>query len=120
MRQHLQKELKIFDMLFNRNNNGSEELQKVTGNWMASADFSIISPEIISATEDVCRLVGNAVIFKAEQEYEFSLDVHPLLDAVRLPMLAITGTICWWRLQRSRLLALLTGLMRSRCSRFLG
>ena len=86
MRQHLQKELKIVDMLFNRNNNGSEELQQVTGNWMASADYSIILPEISSATEDVCRLVGQAVIARAKDEYESMFDNHPLLDAVRLPV----------------------------------
>lgn len=73
-------------MLFNKNNDGSQELQRVIGSWMASADFSIILPEINSATEDVSRLVGREIMEKAEEEYLIASNEHKLLDAVRLPV----------------------------------
>lgn len=72
-------------MLFNRNEKGSEELQELTGIWHASSPFSSIKADILSATEDVRRLVGPEVVGKAEEVYEAGSH-DGILDAVRLPV----------------------------------
>lgn len=57
-------------MLFNRDNNGSVELQRITGFSYASNDFSTLEPEILEATRTVAGLIGNAVMNEAEQAYQ--------------------------------------------------
>ena len=56
-------------MLFNRDGNGSIELQQITGIFAASNDFSVIASEIAEATRTVASLVGDAVIEEAEKNY---------------------------------------------------
>lgn len=57
-------------MLFNRDNNGSVELQRITGFSYASNDFSTLEPEILEATRTVAGLIGDAVMEEAEQAYQ--------------------------------------------------
>lgn len=71
-------------MLFDRENKGSSELEKLTGMWYASTPFSVIKPEIMFATREVGRLVGEKVIKRAEAEYNSG--GSELADAVRMPV----------------------------------
>lgn len=72
-------------MLFNRNNNGSQELQQLTGAFAASANYSIIESEVEDAIRTVKGLVGNAVVEEAEQLYGNNTE-NELVAAVRLPV----------------------------------
>ena len=56
-------------MLFNRDNNGSEELYRVTGTFKASTDYTSIANDIEDATEDLRSLVG-PIVARAEETYE--------------------------------------------------
>lgn len=75
-------------MLFNKENNGSEELYAVSGIFQASADYKSIEAEINSATDRVRSIVGVAVVKAAEDEYAKNDDGRntALIDAVRLPI----------------------------------
>ena len=44
--------------LFNRNRDGSKELEDLTGQWYASSPFRLIETEIRFATDEVARLVS--------------------------------------------------------------
>ncbi len=70
-------------MLFNKDDNGSVELQQITGVFAASNDYSVVSSEIDEATRAVARLVGDKVIEDAEAAYE-SGDEDGVTAAVRL------------------------------------
>ena len=71
-------------MLFNRDDNGSVELQQITGFSYASNDFSTLVPEIMEATRTVAGLVGDAVVKAAEQAYQDSAeDTDGLVWAVQ-------------------------------------
>lgn len=78
-------------MLFNKDGNGSAELQELTGNFAASNDYSAVVPFVYDAAETVSGIVGAAVVQRAEAEYE-SGETTPLCDAVRLPV-ALLATI---------------------------
>lgn len=69
-------------MLFNRDNQGSRELQQITGSFPASNPYSTIASEIDDATLEVGARVGDAIIHQAESDYESKAD-SPLSDAVR-------------------------------------
>ncbi len=56
-------------MLFNMNESGSLELQRITGVYFAANDFTVISSELTDAERTVAGLVGEAVMEKAVQEY---------------------------------------------------
>lgn len=47
--------------LFNRNRDGSKELEDLTGQWYASSPFRLIETEIRFATDEVARLVSPEV-----------------------------------------------------------
>lgn len=71
-------------MLFNRDGNGSVELQQITGIFSASTDYSVISSEIDDATRKVAELVGKDVVKKAEDYYyNGELETNQLVSAVR-------------------------------------
>lgn len=57
-------------MLFNRQGNGSIELQQITGIFSASNDFSVVASEIAEATRTVATLVGDDVMEAAENGYQ--------------------------------------------------
>lgn len=75
-------------MLFNKDNNGSAELQAVTGIWSASGSYSVIAPEIIEATRTVATCIGNEVLASAEKAYEDG-ENNPLVAKVQLPVAAL-------------------------------
>lgn len=71
-------------MLFNKDGNGSLELQQITGIFYASNDYSVIASEIEDATRTVAGLVGEAVVEKAEEGYySDELENDVLVPAVR-------------------------------------
>ena len=70
-------------MLFNRDQNGSEELQQITGIKYSAGDYSVIASEIEDATRTVASLVGEAVVEKASEDYQYGTE-DGLCGAVRL------------------------------------
>jgi len=56
-------------MLFNKNNNGIDELQKLTGFLYAYNHFENIRTDIEPAHEDMGRLIGSGVMQIAEDHY---------------------------------------------------
>ena len=72
-------------MLFNKDNNGSKELQQLTGTFAASNNYSIIASEVDDAIRTVGGLVGSAVITEAEGLYANGTE-DGLVAAVRLPV----------------------------------
>ncbi len=72
-------------MLFNKDNNGSAEIQAITGIFSASSDYSVISPEVDDAERSVRHCVGDAVVDAAAADYEAGVD-NPLVAKVQLPV----------------------------------
>lgn len=56
-------------MIFNRANNGAEELRKATGQYWKSNDFEKIRVKVELAAEELAALVGQAIITKADEHY---------------------------------------------------
>jgi hypothetical protein len=56
-------------MIFNRSNNGAEELMELTGSYYKSNGFSKVKVKVILASEDVANLIGTAIFTKAENHY---------------------------------------------------
>ena len=80
-------------MLFNKDNNGSEEISILTGNYYANNDFDKIATDIETATRDVSRIVGKEVIKEAENLYQQStLENIDLVKLVQRPI-AILATL---------------------------
>jgi hypothetical protein len=57
-------------MIFNRADNGAEELRSLTGQYWKSNDFDKIRIKVELATEDLETLVGAAIVAKAEAHYQ--------------------------------------------------
>lgn len=72
--------------LFNKDNTGPAEIQKLTGIYHASNDYSVIETEIFDAMRTVSMLVGPAVMEKACEAYETGGDDTGLVEAVQLPV----------------------------------
>lgn len=72
-------------MLFNKNNNGSEEIYDLTGTFHASTDFKSIQEDVTAAEMEVGDLVGEAVMDAAQKDYDENKDSE-LLQAVRRPI----------------------------------
>lgn len=72
-------------MLFNKDNNGSEELQQITGYYAAANQFSVIQTEVEDATRVVAGLVGPDVVAAADAAYHNSSDPE-FVAAVRTPI----------------------------------
>ena len=93
-------------MIFNRNNNGAEELRNLTGNYYANNDFNKIKSDIKVATYHLCKIVGDAVYARALQAYtnqEASgtdegqiADVAKFVELVQRPI-AIMATLQMYR-----------------------
>lgn len=76
-------------MLFNKNDNGSVELYELSGTFQAATPFSAVATEVISAQMEVARVVGDAVVAKAEAIYaqeNISSENQEYLDMVRRPV----------------------------------
>lgn len=73
-------------MLFNRNNDGSQELYELTGLFYASNNFQTIAAEIEAATAVVASNVGHDIIADAEASYAGEAPDMELVNAVRTPI----------------------------------
>ena len=95
--------------LFNKENNGSVELNRLTGTFAAAANYDLIEQEILFATNEVAGLVGNDVIEEASNQYLSGVIPKPgghgiilptvilnqeFVDAVRLPI-AVLAVSRW-------------------------
>ena len=56
--------------LFNKDNNGPAEIQRLTGIYHASNDYSVIETEIADAMRTVAMLISKSVMDKACAAYE--------------------------------------------------
>ncbi len=56
-------------MIFNKDNNGTVELQTLVGTYFQSNDFSVIESEIEAAGRAVRKLIGPEIYDKAENHY---------------------------------------------------
>jgi len=87
-------------MIFNKSNTGSEELRVITGNYYANNDFDKIKTDIELATEEVVRIVGSAVVKKADDTYKSDEGVDDkykkLVPVVQLPI-AILATLMMYQ-----------------------
>lgn len=72
-------------MLFDKVQNGSEELNSLTGQWFASTPFYLIRTEIDFAAQELGSVVGSEVVDAAEEAYLAGTDLD-FVDAVRLPV----------------------------------
>lgn len=72
-------------MLFDKIQNGSEELNSLTGQWFASTPFYLIRTEIDFAAQELGSIVGSEVVDAAEEAYLAGADPD-FVDAVRLPV----------------------------------
>lgn len=72
-------------MLFDKIQNGSEELNSLTGQWFASTPFYLIRTEIDFAAQELGSVVGSEVVEAAEKAYLGGTDPD-FVDAVRLPV----------------------------------
>lgn len=72
-------------MLFDKVQNGSEELNSLTGQWFASTPFYLIRTEIDFAAQELGSVVGSEVVDAAEEAYLAGTDPD-FVDAVRLPV----------------------------------
>ncbi len=71
--------------LFNINDDGSKEIEFLTGQWYASSPFHLIASEIRFATAEITKLVGPEVMEAAQTAYDDFSDME-LVDAVRMPV----------------------------------
>ena len=71
--------------LFNKDDNGSQELQNLTGQWYASNPYSLVATEINFATNKVTSLIGEGTAKVIEEYYQAGTN-DELVDAVRLPI----------------------------------
>jgi len=56
-------------MIFNKTNNGNEELRTQTGSYYKSNEFDKISVKVMLASEDLILLIGKAIFDRAETHY---------------------------------------------------
>lgn len=78
-------------MLFNKNNNGAEELRERTGSYYANNDFSRIATDVMLATSDIVKLVGSELYTRAENHYKSSAyqKVSPSAEEAKNDMLVM-------------------------------
>lgn len=80
-------------MIFNKNNNGSEELRALTGNYYLNNEFALIKTDIDLATEDLIKIIGQPVLDKVQKAYdESTADLADLVERVQLPI-ALLATL---------------------------
>ncbi len=76
-------------MLFNKNDNGSQELYRITGKFHAATAFDSIRNEVIDAENQVRDLIGDEILNAATEAYnteEPTVEQQLLLEAVRRPI----------------------------------
>lgn len=82
-------------MLFNKTNNGSAELRSLTGNYFANNKFDKVQADINFAIDDLAKVVGRAVIAKAETDYAAGT-ANELIRYVQTPI-AYLATLNMYR-----------------------
>lgn len=88
-------------MIFNKTDNGNEELRTLTGSYYASNDFEKIKTDILLATEELSKVVGTAVISKANAVYnaitpETDETYRELVQYIQLPI-ALLATLSMYQ-----------------------
>lgn len=78
-------------MIFDRDNNGAQELRRLTGSYYANNDFSKIRGQIALATDELCDVIGTAVYDRAKRLYQEAAD-DELIHKVQQPI-AILATL---------------------------
>lgn len=76
-------------MIFNKSNNGSQELSTIVGNYFKSNDFDKVKSDISLATAEVIKIIGKPVYDLAEAAYQSSEDSPEnigLVPYVQLPI----------------------------------
>lgn len=73
-------------MLFNKNDNGSQELYELTGTFYASTKYSSIASDVEHATLELAKIVGQEIIRAAEEEYIKESPDMEFLNKVRMPV----------------------------------
>lgn len=73
-------------MIFNKNNDGAAELQRLIGTYFRSNDFSVIESEIKSAASAVRRQIGPEIFDRAEKYYN-SASLNTQNDTTDLQLL---------------------------------
>lgn len=72
-------------MIFNKDNNGSEELFRLTGIFERSTAFAEIEPDLQMSIDRFCRMIGKKVYEKAESMYTEGED-NELIRRVQTPI----------------------------------
>lgn len=88
-------------MIFNKNDKGNEELRSLTGTYYASNDFDKIKTDILLATEELSKVVGTAVVDKADSVYnaltpDTNAIYNELVQYVQLPI-ALFATLSMYQ-----------------------
>lgn len=83
-------------MIFNKSDNGAEELRSLTGNYYASNGFEKMTGEIMLATAELKKIIGPAIYHLAETAYHADVVVSDLVLHVQLPI-AILSTFNMYR-----------------------
>lgn len=86
-------------MIFNKNNNGSDELSKIVGSYYMSNNFDKVSSDILLATSELIKVIGQPIYELAEAAYLSEMekpDNIELVPFVQLPI-AILATFNMYR-----------------------
>ena len=93
-------------MIFNKNNNGAQELRDLTGNYYANNDFNKIKSDIKSASYYLTKVIGDDVYVRAIDAYQKNeesgtaegqiADVPKFIELVQRPI-AIMATLQMYR-----------------------
>lgn len=67
-------------MLFNKNDNGTEELREHLGFLFRSNEFENMKTEVMLAEEDLTELIGQEVYNKAQEHYDSEKYLNPVTD----------------------------------------
>lgn len=69
-------------MIFNKDNNGAEEIRLCTGNYYVSNDFSKLTADITLATSEIKKLIGSELYAAIEAAYKSANPVEKYSDLV--------------------------------------
>ena len=93
-------------MIFNKNNNGAQELRDLTGNYYANNDFNKIRSDIKAASYYLTKVIGDDVYVRAIDAYQKNeesgtgegqiADVPKFIELVQRPI-AIMATLRMYR-----------------------
>jgi len=64
-------------MIFNKTNNGNEELRTLTGSYYKSNDFDKVSVKVMLSSEELAALIGQPIFDKAENHYMSDYFLNP-------------------------------------------